>query len=71
MILFIAIQCQTPSDIQHGFYVLANNDTMYGSTVEYSCKPGFKMTGPKTITCMANGQYDSLAPSCAGKNLTI
>lgn len=58
------VQCEPPLEITNGILQLPNNDTYYGSTVNYICNPGYKLVGPNKITCMANGQYDSFPPSC-------
>lgn len=42
-------------------------EIIVGSEVRYKCNPGYKMVGPKALTCSANGQYDALPPSCERK----
>lgn len=64
---FIAIRCEPPLDIENGRFNLTTNETTFGSIIEYNCKFGYKLIGPKTITCLANGQYDALPPKCQGK----
>lgn len=68
LFLFVvtAIQCEPPIEIAHGVMQIPT-DTLYGSEVKYTCNVGFKMLGPNKITCLANGQYDSLPPSCERK----
>ncbi|XP_060535402.1 uncharacterized protein LOC132707526 isoform X2 [Cylas formicarius] len=58
------VQCEPPPTISNGMFEIPNNDTYFESTVNYVCNPGFKIMGASKITCMANGQYDSLPPSC-------
>ncbi|CAH0548073.1 unnamed protein product [Brassicogethes aeneus] len=59
------IMCEPPVEIPHGVMETTNNnETMFGTTVEYTCKPGFNLVGPKTLTCLGNGQYDALPPTC-------
>ncbi|CAG9771055.1 unnamed protein product [Ceutorhynchus assimilis] len=58
------VQCETPSTIGNGLLEIPNNDTFFGSIVTYSCNKGYRLIGPSKITCMANGQYDSLPPTC-------
>lgn len=36
----------------------------YKSTVVYLCKPGHKLEGEKTRTCLANGTWSGTAPRC-------
>ncbi|CAH1170006.1 unnamed protein product [Phaedon cochleariae] len=59
------IQCEVPNEIANGI-IRMPNDTFYGSVIEFSCNMGYKLIGPNTITCLANGQYDSLPPTCEG-----
>lgn len=59
--------CEPPTEIPNGVIENPNNETLFGSTVEYECKTGYKLVGPKVLTCLANGQYDALPPTCQGK----
>ena len=45
--------------------------TTFGSTVTYSCDPGYTLQGSTIIYCMANRQWNGSAPSCNGKLLCI
>ncbi|XP_049819681.1 sushi, von Willebrand factor type A, EGF and pentraxin domain-containing protein 1 isoform X2 [Aethina tumida] len=58
------ILCEPPTEIPNGVIENPNNETLFGSTVEYECKTGYKLVGPKVLTCLANGQYDALPPTC-------
>uniref|UniRef100_A0AAR5PZ31 Sushi, von Willebrand factor type A, EGF and pentraxin domain-containing protein 1 n=1 Tax=Dendroctonus ponderosae TaxID=77166 RepID=A0AAR5PZ31_DENPD len=58
------VQCEPPLEIPNGLLEVPSNDTVFGSVVAYQCLPGFVLVGADRITCMANGQYDSLPPTC-------
>lgn len=61
------IECSGAIEIENGsFELINNNETVFGTTVRYSCKPGYKLVGPRQITCLANEQYDALPPTCQG-----
>ncbi|XP_031346688.1 uncharacterized protein LOC116173386 isoform X1 [Photinus pyralis] len=59
-----AIQCENPVGILNGVVTANDNETVFGTVIEYACNTGFKLSGPRKITCMANGQYDHLPPTC-------
>ena len=42
----------------------------FGSTVTYSCDPGYKLIGPSTVTCLANRRWNTSgeAVQCIGKS---
>ena len=58
------VDCGTP----HIAHVNGNqpmySGTMFGSKVMYTCQPGYKRVGDRTITCLANGQWNASAPVC-------
>ncbi|KAF7263969.1 hypothetical protein GWI33_000807 [Rhynchophorus ferrugineus] len=58
------VQCEYPFEVENGFIDVPNNDTSYGSVISYDCSPGYRLLGPNKLTCMANGQYDSVPPVC-------
>ena len=45
---------------------IAHNNT-FGSIVTYSCNAGYRLMGPRTVICMANGQWNGSQVSCEGK----
>ncbi|KAF5278300.1 hypothetical protein FQR65_LT03568 [Abscondita terminalis] len=61
-----AIQCETPTGILNGIVSTTDNETVFGTILEYTCNSGYKLIGDKQLTCMANGQYDHLPPTCKG-----
>lgn len=67
----IAVECAPPTEILNGYLEISSNETVFGTTVQYSCKSGYKMIGPAIITCLANGQYDAVPPTCLGNLLLL
>ena len=41
-------------------------DYYFGSTVTYTCYPGYSMQGPRFATCLASGQWNQPPPICQG-----
>ena len=35
-----------------------------GSTATFTCKPGFEMSGPATLTCSVDGRWSDDPPVC-------
>ena len=46
------------------------SNTTFGSTVTYSCDPGYKLKGPSTVTCLANRRWSvsGNVVQCIGKS---
>ena len=38
-----------------------------GSQADYSCNPGYSLSGVETRICLDNGEWSEDAPSCIGK----
>ncbi|KAG7158260.1 Sushi, von Willebrand factor type A, EGF and pentraxin domain-containing protein 1-like 3 [Homarus americanus] len=38
---------------------------LYGATANYSCREGYELQGASVLTCEANGEWSSEAPTCA------
>ena len=45
--------------------------TTKGSLAEYSCTPGYDLTGDRERVCQANGQWSGVAPTCVSKCLHV
>lgn len=60
------IRCETPASIVNGILHSNRNSTIFGTVIEYSCNPGYKLIGSKEIKCMSSGQYDNVPPICQG-----
>ena len=56
------VECSDPGAPVNG-HTMSNNFT-YGSTVTFSCDPGYKLQGNETALCQANGQWSSNIPFC-------
>ena len=40
--------------------------TTFGHTATYSCNTGYNLTGNRTRTCQATGEWSGSAPTCPG-----
>ena len=62
----IAVDCGFPGNILNGAVDISRG-TEFGSTALYSCDPGFQMMGMNSLTCLANGKWNRISPTCLGK----
>ena len=51
------MSCGLPPTVINGNY--SGNVFSYGETVEYTCKKGYHLKGPKVITCQSNKTWNS------------
>ena len=58
------IMCHEPETPENGQRDGA--DTSFDAIVQYSCNPGYTLTGTNTIICQENGQWSASIPRCAG-----
>uniref|UniRef100_A0A2K6EQD9 Sushi, von Willebrand factor type A, EGF and pentraxin domain-containing protein 1 n=1 Tax=Propithecus coquereli TaxID=379532 RepID=A0A2K6EQD9_PROCO len=56
------IECPKPKEILNGKFSYTN--LHFGQTITYSCDRGFRLEGPKALTCLETGDWDVDAPSC-------
>ncbi|KAF4019587.1 hypothetical protein G4228_011363 [Cervus hanglu yarkandensis] len=56
------IECPKPKEILNGKF--SYTKLHYGQTITYSCDRGFRLEGPKALTCLETGDWDVDAPSC-------
>ncbi|XP_052500473.1 sushi, von Willebrand factor type A, EGF and pentraxin domain-containing protein 1 [Budorcas taxicolor] len=56
------IECPKPKEILNGKF--SYTKLHYGQTVTYSCDRGFRLEGPKALTCLETGDWDVDVPSC-------
>ncbi|XP_013879108.1 beta-2-glycoprotein 1 [Austrofundulus limnaeus] len=55
-------RCPYPEPISNG--ELLYEDTIYQSTINYTCNEGYILTGPMSAVCQANGTWSTPPPIC-------
>ena len=59
------IYCDEPQQIRYGGFSLSTNSTRFGTVVTYYCtSPRHELVGPKKITCLKDGSYNTGPPVC-------
>ncbi|XP_032308417.1 uncharacterized protein LOC6503742 isoform X2 [Drosophila ananassae] len=58
------VECDTLPGNYYNTIINAPNGTYYGSKAEISCPPGYRMEGPRVLSCLASGQWSSALPRC-------
>ncbi|KAH8338139.1 hypothetical protein KR059_009684, partial [Drosophila kikkawai] len=58
------VECDTLPGNYYNTIIHAPNGTYYGSKAEVSCPPGYRMEGPRVLSCLASGQWSSALPRC-------
>jgi len=59
------IYCDEPQQIRYGGFSLSTNSTRFGTVVTYYCtSPRHELIGPKKITCLKDGSYNTRPPVC-------
>ncbi|XP_070841214.1 beta-2-glycoprotein 1-like [Chaetodon trifascialis] len=55
-------RCPYPDPLSNG--ELYYDDTVYQSTINYTCHEGYILTGASTAECLANGTWSASVPEC-------
>ena len=59
------IYCDEPQQIRYGGFSLSTNSTRFGTVVTYYCTSArHELIGPKKITCLKDGSYNTGPPVC-------
>jgi len=59
------IYCDEPQQIRYGGFSLSTNSTRFGTVVTYYCtSTRHELIGPKKITCLKDGSYNTGPPAC-------
>jgi len=59
------VDCGHPPPIEHGVYRLLSNKTSFGAMASYECKPNWRLEGKPRRSCLENGTWSELAPTCS------
>ncbi|CAB1345368.1 unnamed protein product [Coregonus sp. 'balchen'] len=56
------IECSIPKEIPNG--KVAYTKLQFNHAVNFSCRRGYRLHGPDTLKCLANGEWDQETPMC-------
>ncbi|CDQ91696.1 unnamed protein product, partial [Oncorhynchus mykiss] len=56
------IECPVPKEIPNG--KVAYTKLQFNHVVNFSCHRGYRLHGPETLKCLANGEWDEGTPVC-------
>ncbi|XP_059136210.1 complement component receptor 1-like protein isoform X3 [Peromyscus eremicus] len=65
--------CETPKDLQNGI-VHVHTDIRFGSSINYTCNPGYYLIGSSSAVCVISDQivaWDNEAPICQMKSCGV
>ncbi|XP_019410274.1 PREDICTED: sushi, von Willebrand factor type A, EGF and pentraxin domain-containing protein 1, partial [Crocodylus porosus] len=65
----ISIECHLLFPPENGFLHFTENTL--GSTVHYTCNPGYKLIGSNTRLCLPNRRWSSAAPFCEAMSCSM
>uniref|UniRef100_A0A8C2TXV2 Sushi domain-containing protein n=1 Tax=Coturnix japonica TaxID=93934 RepID=A0A8C2TXV2_COTJA len=64
----VVLRCPSPPNITHGQYSREDVKVFVpGTSVRYSCDPGYVLTGKTTVTCLTSGVWSIPYPRCEGQ----
>lgn len=65
---FDLVRCEDPGTPSYGYRV-RDEGHFAGTTVQYSCSPGYAMHGAGSLTCLSGDRrvWDQPLPSCVGE----
>jgi len=66
-LLTTAIRCESLRPLING--TILSNDMLFGAMIHYRCNVGFRLKGPRTRTCQADGTWSDHDPTCSGITL--
>ncbi|KAK3545348.1 hypothetical protein QTP70_004069 [Hemibagrus guttatus] len=58
----VPIRCSKPENIERGY--VSGTNYNFGAVIAYSCDKGYYIRGEKRRTCMANGEWGGVLPTC-------
>ena len=65
------VDCGTPPAAHVDGNQPMYSSTIFGSIVIYTCRPGYRSEGIRTITCLANGQWSSASAVVCNRELPL
>ncbi len=65
LLLFVVVLCPDLVSPPNGVVMMTNRSV--GSVAEYSCDVGFQLIGMEQRTCLQNGTWTDIDPTCVGK----
>lgn len=57
------VRCNTPEDVNGGWFE-GSAPWVAGTTLIYSCHPGYRRMGPSQLTCLDSGRWSAQKPEC-------
>ena len=60
----VRVECPLPGNITNGDISIDLLPPKYKDTIFYACKPGYELNGEADRTCMFNGTWSGIPPTC-------